>query len=91
MTLTEEHPSDELQGSALDVIGRQFELMTGSPREKVSLISLRAVRLGRWVCLTVQFRGRVENEVVIRMSAVWATRLRDQLVKALPLSKDEAA
>lgn len=73
---------EEISGAAaFEAISRNFELMTGSARERVSVTSIRAERVGRWIAVTVTFRDRPENEVVFRLSDHWASRLYAQLGK----------
>lgn len=79
MTITDERPSAP---HALDMFARQFELMTGTPRERFTLRQVRTQRLGRWVVITVSFRGF--PEVTLRISDQWARVVRDGLSRCLP-------
>lgn len=73
-----EHGSELTGASSLDVLHERFELMTSAPRARYSPISLRTMRLGRWICIRVRLAWK-DEDVTLRISDHWARVLRDQL------------
>ena len=74
----------ELTGpSALELFAERMRLMTESPRQHHTALSIEAMPLGRWVGLRVVLKGEPQTEVTLRLSKAWAVALVKELQKVV--------
>lgn len=77
--------ADELTGPhALDALHDALQAIAAPARLQFSQVKDIAVRrAGRWILVTVKYRGADTNEVTFRIRRAWAEVLRNRLSQVL--------
>lgn len=76
--------ADELTGSDLiATLDDAFHQLTEKPRLSVPVKDIVIEKIGRWVFLTVHYKGSETNEFTVKISRAWAEVIFGRLARTL--------